>query len=268
MLLRNSYTPRPIAGAPLSMLLKLISCNVFQREACWCIARSPNVVDVEFTELGEHVRSDGLRRTIEGKIDAAENSGRAYDAILILFGICGNASIGLTAKKTQLVIPRAHDCCTILLGSKQMFREHFEQNPSTPFGSAGYVERGSYFMRTDEGESRVHYGDVYAEYVAKYGEEDAKYIWEQMNPQSAANLHDDRAVFIDLPQTSHLGYAQQFQEKAEEAGKRYVRLEGSIRLIQNLIDGKWDEADYLIVRPGRKIGGVYDFDEVVRAKDQ
>jgi len=44
------------------MHLKLISCNVFQREASWCIARSPHVIDVECTELGEHARSVGLRQ--------------------------------------------------------------------------------------------------------------------------------------------------------------------------------------------------------------
>ena len=76
------------------MLLKLISCNVFQREASWCIARSPHVIDVEYTELGEHVRSAGLREIIQGKIDATEASGKAYDAILLLFGLCGNATIG------------------------------------------------------------------------------------------------------------------------------------------------------------------------------
>jgi len=247
------------------MLLKLVSCNVFQREACWCIARSPHVVDVEFTELGEHARSDGLRKTIQAKIDAADAGPRRYDAILILFGVCGNAGIALQARKTRLVMPRAHDCCTILLGSKETFRQHFEADPSTPFGSAGYVERGSYFMRTADGGSQVYYGDEYAEYVRRYGEDDARYVWEQMHPPSAP-AGDHRAVFIDLPQTSHLGCAEVFRRKAEAEGKQYVRLEGSIRLIANLIMGRWDEADFLIVEPGQQTAGVYDWVEIVRAK--
>lgn len=249
------------------MPLKLISCNVFQREVCWCIARSPHVIDVEFTELGEHVHSDVLRKTIQAKIDAADAAPKQYDAILILFGICGNASIGLRAGKTKLVMPRAHDCCTILLGSRQKFQQHFQDNPSTPFSSAGYVERGSYFMRTEDGESKTYYGDAYADYVQQYGEENAKYIWEQLNPESSANTHDNRAVFIDLPETAHLGYAEQFRAKAEAEGKQYVRLEGSMRLIRNLLDGNWDEADYLIVQPGQKTAGVYDFNEIIRGKD-
>jgi len=245
------------------MHLKLISCNVFQRESSWCIARSPHVIDAEYTELGEHVRSNGLRELIQSKIDATEASGKNYDAILILFGLCGNATVGLKARKTQLVMPRAHDCCTILLGSRAKFTEHFGEAPSTPFSSAGYLERGEYFLRTnDDGAAMVTSGDALKELIAKYGEEDAKYIWAEMHPDHG----NDKAVFIDLPQTSHLGYAEQFQAKAEAAGKRAVKLPGDIRLIENLIAGNWDPKEYLVVPPAAAVEGVYDWDEVVRAK--
>lgn len=245
-------------------MLKLISCNVFLREACWCIAQSPHIVDPEFTELGEHAQSDMLRRTIQARIDAAETCGKKYDAILLLFGLCGNAAVGVQARSTQLVIPRAHDCCTILLGSREKFVEHFGANPSTPFSSSGYLERGEYFLRTsDDGTATVGIGDSYAEMVKQYGEEDAKFIWEQMHPQHDQN---QKAVFIDLPQTAHLNHAARFQQKVADAGKEYLRLDGDIRLIRNLIDGNWDPKDYLIVPPGRTIDGVYDHEQVVRAK--
>lgn len=245
------------------MHLKLISCNVFQREASWCIARSPHVIDPEYTELGEHARSAGLRQLIQGKIDAAEASGKSYDAILLLFGLCGNATAGLQARKTRLIIPRAHDCCTILLGSRAKYAEHFGDAPSTPFSSAGYLERGSYFLRTTEdGQPGVQIGDAYQALVEKFGEEDARYIWAEMNPDHGNN----KAVFIDLPQTSHLGYAEKFAAKAAAAGKESVRLDGDIRLIDQLLLGDWNEKEYLIVPPGSAIEGVYDWEQVMRAK--
>ena len=141
------------------MLLKLISCNVFLREACWAIAHSPHVVDPEFFELGLHQQPDSLRETLQERIDATERSAKEYDAILLLYGLCGNATIGLSAGRIPLVIPRAHDCCTILLGSKQRFQEHFGENPSQPFGSVGYQERGNYFVRSDLGDGQIHCGD-------------------------------------------------------------------------------------------------------------
>lgn len=245
------------------MHLKLISCNVFQREASWCIARTPHVIDVEYTELGEHARSNGLRQLIQARIDATEASGKRYDAILLLFGLCGNATVGIQARCTPLVIPRAHDCCTILLGSRAKFTEHFGTAPSTPFSSAGYIERGNYFLRTgSDGNAEVEYGDSFKALVEKYGEEDAKYIWAEMYPEHA----DEKAVFIDLPQTTHLGYAKEFRAKAAAAGKQPVELPGDIRLIQNLINGEWDPQEYLRVPPASAIDGVYDWDEVMRAK--
>jgi len=75
-----------------------------------------------------------------------------------------------------------------------------------------------------------------------------------------------RAVFIALPQTSLLGYAEQFKVKATAAGKQAVELPGDIRLIQNLINGEWDPKEYLIVPPAAAIEGVYDWDEVIRVK--
>ena len=98
--------------------------------------------------------------------------------------------------------------------------------------------------------------------MEKYGEEDAKYIWAEMHPEH----NNDKAVFIELPQTSHLGYSAQFRAKAAEAGKQAIELPGDIRLIENLINGQWDAKEYLTVPPAGLTEGVYDWDEVIRAK--
>ena len=105
------------------MRLKLLCCNVFQREACHCLVRTPHVIDVEFVQLGEHDRPDMLRTTLQTLIDRADAADPAYDAILLLFGLCGNATVGLRAGRTPLVMPRAHDCATVLLGSRAAFRQ-------------------------------------------------------------------------------------------------------------------------------------------------
>lgn len=247
------------------MLLKLIACNVFQREACWCIAQSPHIIDVEFTELGEHAHSGLLRQRIQDRIDAADKAGKSYDAVLLLFGLCGNATVGLCARRTRLVIPRAHDCCTVLLGSRAKFQEHFKDAPSTPFSSSGYMERGEYFLRVDDGVPTVHYGDGYAALVAQYGEDNARYIWESMHPP-ALEKTQSTAVFIDVPETTQPAHLARFEQEARASGKTPVRLPGNIRLIRNLLFGEWPADEFLIVPPGHRIGGVYDWTEIVRAE--
>jgi len=246
------------------MKLCLLACNVFLREACHCLARSPHVIDPHFLELGEHARPDGLRAMLQAKIDECSAAPRGYDAICLLYGLCGNATNGLVARSIPLVLPRAHDCCTVLLGSKQRFRELFGDNPSTPFSSVGYAERGDYYLRLDDGMPTVHSGDAYADLVARYGEENARYVWETMHPAGAAASH--KAVFIEFDETAQLGLAQRVRQQAEQEQKEFTLLRGDLRLIRALLDGTWTDEDFLTVPPGQTVAAVYDWDVIVRAE--
>lgn len=245
------------------MTFLLIACNVFQREACHCVARTPHLIDVEFLDLGQHANSQALRSLLQARIDAAATANRTYDAILLLYGVCGNATVGLHNRtNVPLIMPRAHDCATVLLGSRQAFQTHFGAEPSTPFSSVGYLERGDYFLRPGvDGKETVVRGDAYAAMVEQYGEEDARYIWETMHP---ATTESSKAVFIDIPETAHLGYAEQCQQQAEAEGRHFLRLVGSLRLIEGLIKGEWTADEFLVVPPGATIEGVYDSEEIVR----
>lgn len=246
------------------MNYRLIACNIFQREACACVARSPHLVDVDFLELGEHARPDNLRTLLQARIDAADAAARTYDAVLLLFGLCGNAGVGLAARRTQLVMPRAHDCATILLGSRAAFKQHFGDNPSQGFSSNGYLDRGDYFLRQpDEGGWVVAGGDAYAELVKQYGEENARYVWDTLHPERPGK---DSAVFIRMPGIDDAQHAERFRVQAEAAGKRCEVLAGDMRLVAALVDGRWDPAEFLVVPPGQQTAGVYDWDEVVRAR--
>ena len=129
------------------MFLKLVACEVFMREICHCVAKTPHTIDIEFTEKGAHDKSEFLREVIQSKIDAAQKANKKYDAILLCYGLCGNATNNLLSRDIKIIIPRAHDCCTIFLGSKNRFKEYFAENPSLPFSSTGYIERGDSYVR-------------------------------------------------------------------------------------------------------------------------
>ncbi len=253
------------------MRLKLISCDVFYREACFCVATSPHRVDLEFTEKNAHERSDYLRSLLQERIAAAEAGSASYDAILLGFGLCGNGLLGLSASRTRLVLPRAHDCCTIFLGSRLAFKEHFSDNPSRPFSSAGYMERDGSWIH-DAGTVKVPGLDKTLEdYIAQYGEENARYIMETLTSSTQhaiAGEGDRRIVFIETAELSEVGqpHEERCRREAEASGRQFVKLTGSLRLLKGLIHGAWDPAEYLVIPPGQKIGGVYDWDTIVRAE--
>jgi hypothetical protein len=248
------------------MYLKLIACDVLTREVCHCIARSPHTVDVEFTEKGAHEDSDRLRLLLQERIDKTAEKGSPYDAILLAYGLCGNATAQLTARNIRLVLPRAHDCCTIYLGSRRRFKELFSDNPSRPFSSAGYMERGDSYLHDGDTGRLLGLDRSYEDFVAQYGQENAEYIMETLTLSRDANT-DNRVIYIDVPETSQKEYASLCRENAEKEGRQFIRVEGSIRLIRQLVEGTWSDEEFLIVEPGQQIRAVYDWEEILRVGD-
>ncbi len=247
------------------MVLKLIACEVFFREASLFAASSPHLIDAEFTEKGAHDKSETLRNRIQAAIDATGSGPRAYDAILLGYGLCGNGLLGIRARGVPLVIPRAHDCCTVFLGSRKAFERYFKDNPSLPFSSAGYMERGG--KPIHEASALTHVlgeGAGIEELIAKYGEENGRYIFETLGSRPAGK--ENAVVFIDVPELSHLGCAEKCRAQAEEAGMEFRLVPGDPRLIRMLLHGEWNDEEFLTVPPGHKIGGVYDWDKIVKVE--
>lgn len=244
------------------MRFKLLSCDVLTREVGYCLFKTPHTVDPVFTEKGEHNVPGRLRGLLQGQIDAVAAGEIPYDAVLLGYGLCGNATLGLRARRFPLVIPRAHDCTTLFLGSKEAFKEHFADNPSQTWASTGYSERGaSVFSDSSTREWTGSTPDL-AKLVEIYGEENAKYIFETMNV-----THDSGAVwFIDVPETRCAGVYERVEALAAGEGKELRRIAGSIRLLEGLLSGDWPGNNYLVVPPDHEVEGVYDLDEVIRAR--
>jgi len=239
---------------------KLISCEVFQRELCAAIAESPNVVDPEFLELGLHENSENLRRRLQERVDEA--SIEPYDAVLLGYGLCGNGLSGLAARGLPLVLARAHDCCTVLLGSRAAFLEAFGDSLSASWSSAGYIERGSGYFRASELGRATGMGLEYEELAAKYGEENARYVYETLHPP----IEDKELRYIETPETAFLGYAEAMRARAAEEGKGFRLLRGSSRLLRALVAGSWSEEEFLVVPPGASIRPLYDHEYVFEAR--
>jgi hypothetical protein len=246
------------------MRLKLLSCEVFFREISLCAAKSPHIIDVEFTDKGAHDRSDFLREQLQQKIDQADAANK-YDAILLGFGLCGNSVLHLQSRTIPLVIPRAHDCCTIFLGSRKRFQHYFADNPSMPFSAAGYMERGETYVHEVGFERLLGTDHSFADLVEKYGEENGRYIWETLHPESS-QYDNNKMVYIEIPETSHLGHAATCRQKAEAEGKEFILLTGDTRLLDMLVSAEWPEEEFLVVAPGKRIEAVYDWEQILQAK--
>jgi hypothetical protein len=235
-----------------------LACEVLARPLYLSAARSAHIVDIQLIQRGLHNQPANLRSVLQAAVDAA--SQKAYDAITLGYGLCGQATAGLTARSLPLVIPRAHDCITLFLGSRARYQEQFEQFPGTYWYAQDYIERddGSGGSLALGSGLDTNIDEVYAEYVEKYGQDNADYLMEVMG---AWKQHYQRAAYIDLGIGDGSVVAAKAQEQAARRGWSYDRVAGDMVLLRRLLDGDW-EKDFLILQPGQKLTMTYD-DEII-----
>lgn len=235
------------------MRLKCLGCDALARIVYLCAAQSPHIVDVELFQLGLHNNPSDLRERLQRHIDVA---GERYDAVVLAYGLCGQATAGLVARDIPVVIPRAHDCITLFLGDRERYKQEFEKLPGTYWYALDYVERRDGTGTTLSLGSGVDTDieAVYDEYVQKYGKDNADYLMEVMG---AWQSHYQRAVFIDMGVGDGAAVEAQARDEAARRGWIFERFAGDLLLTRRLLSGDW-ETDFLVVEPGQQITMTYD----------
>jgi len=247
-------TSNPGPSAP--RLRKLLLCEVFYRECCAAAANSRFAIELEFIEQGLHNKqSHQMLAELQKRVDACP--AERYEYILMAYGLCNNGLAGLAARDVPLVIPRAHDCITLFLGSRSRYDEVFNSHPGTYYLTSGWLERAygqeQYFH--DPGGTTEH-SKLYHEYVRKFGEEEAQYLMETMG---AWQKHYDRMLFIDMGLGDHEELLAVARKHAEERGLKLEETRGDARLLNMLANGpEWDPEEFLVVPPGHVIKPSYD----------
>jgi len=247
------------------MLVKFICCDVFSRIACDLVSKSPHIVDVEFLPMLAHDKPEELRRIIQSRIDSVNEAGRKYDAVILGYGLCGNSITGLSCP-VPMIIPRAHDCCTIHMGSKKKFLEAFGGLLSARWSSTGYYERCHSFGGAYAGTEQLSLyktSDEYMGYVEQFGEENADYIWDTMHPE----IETDEVVYIKIDGYEYSDAYDSYKKSVGNTGKKLKTVDGDVSMLKALIDGDWDDGRFLAVPPGKRVAGVYDMDKVIEAAD-
>jgi hypothetical protein len=237
------------------MRLKLLCCDVLYREMCDTIARSPHQVDGEFLPKGLHdIGCALMQQRLQSAVDAVPD-GR-YDMILLGYGLCNNGIAGLTARSTPVVVPRAHDCMTLFFGSLRRYEEHFRNHPGTYYLTTGWIERGE-----AEGELRQlsiqhAYGMdlTYPQLVEKYGEDNAQYLYDQLCDQTS---HYSRLTFLRMGVEPDDGFEGRASARAEEKGLEFTVENGDLRLVRLLVNGPWNDDEFLTLPPGHRIAVHY-----------
>lgn len=245
------------------MFLKVIACEIAARELQYAAARSKNVIDLELLTQGHHdVPSEG-RVAIQQRIDAVP-AGK-YDAIILGYALCSSILVGLKSAHTRLVIPRAHDCITLFLGSKERYQQCFSERPGTYYFTSGWLEcvtrRGNkgqgWSAAAAPANSRVNLEATYQQWVKKYGEEQAKYLLEEMSRWAEVYSH---GCLIDFDFLKDLQLPERVKQICSDKGWTYDQIPGELTLFEKMLNGPWTESEFLTVNPGQLVVATFDQD--------
>ena len=91
--------------------------------------------------------------------------------------------------------------------------------------------------------------------MKKYGEEQAKYLLQEMGRWTDTYSHGTLIRFDFL---TELKFDEEVKRICNEKGWQYREIQGDLDLLQKLVDSQWDDHSFLIVLPGQKVIASHD----------
>jgi hypothetical protein len=238
--------------------IRLIACEVLAREVHHVAARSEAVVDVTLLQQGLHdLGPDGMRERLQAAVDAVPRD--SCEAVALGYALCSRGAEGVVARDVPLVIPRAHDCVTLLMGSRERYSREFDSVPGTYYYSAGWHERDDSKVGSAMSiPSELGMAKSYQEYVDLYGEENAKFIAEEL---TGGLRHYERMVFLESGLGGEAPARAAAEERARADGWRFEVAKADLSLLERLVGGErsggWSE-DFLVLAPGERVVATHD----------
>lgn len=205
---------------------RIIACATVAEEL-----RIMGVGDGEMLELefGLHTCPERLKEALQEEIDAVAGNGD----IVLGYGLCSNAAVGLTSASHRLIIPRVDDCIALFLGSRQEHLRRLREEPGTYFLTKGWIKAAELPIQD------------YERLVEKYGPERA------MRVARAVMANYRRMVLINTGNYELEECRAAARHMADAMELDYEEIPGSNRMLRKIIAGDWD-SEFVVVEPGEE----------------
>lgn len=212
---------------------KLIACAAVIEEMSPFI---PPRMNYEVLDLGLHTNPKSLKTALQNTINS---SAPDIENILLGFGLCSQAVVGLRSGSRTLIIPRLDDCIAIFLGSAAEYQKQYRSVPGTYYLTKGWIESSE---------------TPFSEYdilVKRYGEQIAQRIINQILRNYT------RLAFINTGNNKLEYYREHARSMAERFNLRYEEIQGSDVIIKKMLYGPWND-EFVIIPPGKTVS-FFDF---------
>lgn len=93
----------------------ILCCASLEKEVRLAMARKEISYPLHILTDNNHDVPNRLREAIQRELDGIQDA----DRVLMAFGTCGGAMVGLRTGNFQLILPRVDDCLSLLMGSME-----------------------------------------------------------------------------------------------------------------------------------------------------
>lgn len=234
--------------------LLLVACRVFERELEVLARLAKTELHIHYIEIALHQQPGAqLRAALQEEVCSVPEED--YDAVALGYGLCNQGLVGLKAHGLPVVIPRAHDCLGILLGSTKRYLAELEKEAGTYFQSCGWIEH----LPADRTLRPLAAGAGLSaspeELVARFGEEAAQFLLEEY---AKFTQHYKRLAFIATPVAGAEERERKAAEIAKQQGWTFERLPGDLGWLHRLVDGNWAADEFLVLQPHQRVALSHD----------
>lgn len=237
------------------MRIHIVACRIFARELSALAATSRNDIDITWIARGLHNVPSNLRERIICTLDDiyAQLERRELefrpDYIVLGYGLCSNAVVGVECRDIPIVVPRTDDCIALFMGSQERYMKEFANSGGAYWLNSGWLEHSARLFNQDD-LRRKHW----LEYAEKYGAENADYLIEveqgwMANYSTLGYIHSsifEKPEYIDIA-----------RREARANSWRMREIDDDPRMLRMMVDGSWNEAEFLILKPGERIAADY-----------
>jgi hypothetical protein len=212
----------------------IIACRVMEPELARIVSEKNEPgerASILYLEQSLHRTPDQLLVKVQEKIDQVAQTA---SSIVLGYGLCAKGVVGITAWRSELLIPRCHDCIALFLGSPSRYLEIFRERPGTYYLTPGWIA-----------EKKDPLG-IIEEQVPRFGRETARWVIEE------ELKHYTHIVLIDTGVEGMAPLRARAMENAAVLKKQYEEISGSLDYFRELIRGPYAEERFLRLRPGEK----------------
>jgi hypothetical protein len=216
---------------------KIFACAVLAEELR---PEVPDGIEFEKLDFGLHQSPERLNNELQERI----NQSGDYENIVLAYGLCGMAVVGLKSETSTLIVPKVDDCISIFLGSREAYLQQQLDYPGSYFLSKGWIEGQIDGLSPTVKELQ--------RLVEKYGVERARRIYSVFEA-SRPLRHYKRMAFISTSDNGDIEeYRKVARERAVEQNLQYDEIRGTTDFLRKIALGDWDD-DFLVVPPGHTI---------------